>query len=348
MSWNVQVATSTSNNRYPGIFRTVQRRVAERLGANLGEGSLKILSFGCSNGSEVATLRSYFPEALIYACDINVTALHAATELLLMDEAIIFLSSPTSIAEHGPFDVIFAMSVLCRFPESLNTNITNLSSLYRFEEFESTAELLAKGLRQHGIICFYNTNYNFRHTAIARHFRVIRSPLVASNGFVDHFDPDGERATWCEHVGQFYVHRPRQSEVDYMSCIFEASDEQMPLADALVPFGDPPQAQLKAPPDFMRFGPDLSYCAERKLVATAMGYWLQKSAANPFVVRAWSRTTPDGVIEHGTPWAASITDATMSVLATSQTSLLPPLPQPSIAKRIFGALRSVNDRFRLR
>jgi len=351
MGWNVQVATWTSNNRYPGIFRTVQGRIAERLGPDLGEARLKILSFGCSNGSEVSTLRSYFPEALIYACDVNPTALHSAAELLLMDEAIVFLSSPKSIAEHGPFDVIFAMSVLCRFPESVNPVMTNFRTVYRFEDFEDTTELLASNLKQNGIVCLYNTNYDFLQTAIAKQFRVVRSPLVASNGFVDRFDPDGQRTTWCERVGPYYVHRPRRFEAtpfdaDYTSCIFEASDEGAP--DIWISSGDSAQPRLTAPPDFVRFGPDLTHCAHRKLVATALGYWLQQSATSQVIVRAWSRTTPHGVIEHGTPWAVRGSDDIKTVLATTQGSLLPPAPQPMPAKRVIGAIRSINRRIRTR
>src|SRR5690242_1769793 len=156
--WKAQVATWTSNNRYPAVFRTVQARVAERFGGGLGQARLKILSFGCSNGSELASLRCYFPEALLFGCDVNRAALRLASETLATDEAVLFESSEDSIAAHGPFDIILAMSVLCRFPESRRQDLTNLTLIYPFRNFERTAELLTANLRTGGLLCLYNTN----------------------------------------------------------------------------------------------------------------------------------------------------------------------------------------------
>ena len=80
MDWHAQVSTWTATNRYPGIFRTAQRRITSRYGSELGGARLRILSFGCSNGLEVLSLRSYFPDAVIFACDVNLGALHEAAE----------------------------------------------------------------------------------------------------------------------------------------------------------------------------------------------------------------------------------------------------------------------------
>ena len=111
MPWNVQAATWTSNNRYPGVFRTLQSRISQKIGVGLGQGRLKVLSFGCSTGSELSSLRCYFPEAILYGCDVNAAALHSAVDALLMDEAVIFESTLENIRSHGPFDIILAMSV---------------------------------------------------------------------------------------------------------------------------------------------------------------------------------------------------------------------------------------------
>lgn len=51
-------------NRYPGIFSFVQ--------STLGAASdIRVLSFGCSTGEEVFSLRQYFPRAVIKGLDIN-------------------------------------------------------------------------------------------------------------------------------------------------------------------------------------------------------------------------------------------------------------------------------------
>ena len=56
----------TRPNRYPRISRFVQ----SSLGA---DSEVRILSFGCSTGDEVFSLRQYFPRATIKGIDVNPT-----------------------------------------------------------------------------------------------------------------------------------------------------------------------------------------------------------------------------------------------------------------------------------
>jgi hypothetical protein len=326
MAWGVQQSTWTSNNRYPGIFRTVQSRVAEKLGPDLGQAELKMLSFGCSNGSEISTLRGYFPEALLFGCDINPSALRAASESLSMDEATLFESSPAKLREHGPFDVIFAMSVLCRFPESLERERLQLADLYSFGEFERTIEVLSGLLRAGGLFCLFNAHYNFLQSQAAGSYRVVSSPLIASNGFVDKFDSGGGRVTWCEKVGPHYVHRVRRSpdlsdRADFVNCVFEKAEGgggaiAVPVHRAV--------AGTARSPDLYRFGPDLDELAARDLVGTALGYWFDAGERGRQVVRAWHRTTPDGRIERHGQWVVRADGMARTALAAPPPTLLAP------------------------
>ena len=59
-----QPFNDTKANRYPKIFGFVQAR----LGA---ESNVRILSYGCSTGEEVFSIRGYFPRAGIKGIDIN-------------------------------------------------------------------------------------------------------------------------------------------------------------------------------------------------------------------------------------------------------------------------------------
>ncbi len=45
-----QNLTNTTPNRYPDVFRTLRARVEQVRGPDLGQGDLRILSFGCSIG----------------------------------------------------------------------------------------------------------------------------------------------------------------------------------------------------------------------------------------------------------------------------------------------------------
>jgi hypothetical protein len=313
MTWNAQVPTSTSNNRYPGIFRTVQGRIAQKFGADLGGNRLKILSFGCSNGSEISSLRSYFPEALIFGCDVNDEALGAASEALFMDEAFLFRSSSEAILQYGPFDVVFAMSVLCRFPDSMEPGLVNITPVYSHDSFNRGVQLLSDALRDDGILCLYNTNYSFLRLDLAKDFRVVSSPLIGSNGFVDHFDKKGARVTWCEKVGPYFVHRVRNKSADldghdFLNCVFEKCG--VPDAKTLiVPVAPSAHLSADAAPEAFKFGPDLARCAQDGLIATALGYFFGDEAARQPLVRAWFQTTPSGGIKRGPAWASSSIDS---------------------------------------
>ncbi|NKC30391.1 class I SAM-dependent methyltransferase [Falsiroseomonas selenitidurans] len=76
---------------------------------------LRILSFGCSIGEELVTLRVLFPEAEIFGCDIDPLALKVA-QARVGHLANVFKSDEAAIAARGPFDLICAFSSLCINP----------------------------------------------------------------------------------------------------------------------------------------------------------------------------------------------------------------------------------------
>ena len=94
---SAQHLTNTAPNRYPDVFRTLRARVAETRGPDLGQGELRILSFGCSVGFEMRTLRAYFPDAAIFGCDTSLDALNRARRNLRDDPGIAFFSTPEAI-----------------------------------------------------------------------------------------------------------------------------------------------------------------------------------------------------------------------------------------------------------
>ncbi|HUN04336.1 MAG TPA: hypothetical protein PLS00_15915, partial [Niabella sp.] len=97
------------------------------------------------------------------------------------------LSNETNITSAGPFDTIFAMSVLCRWEDT--KGVDNCSQIY----FEETLELLDKNLNVGGLLVIYNSNYLFRDSAISKKYRPLFGDEITGSGFVHKFKKTGER-----------------------------------------------------------------------------------------------------------------------------------------------------------
>ena len=148
-------------DRYPRIFSESRDYFGDQK-------DLKILSFGCSTGEEVITLRRYFPNAVIVGAEINRRALAKCRELPI-DEKISFIySANRTIRRLGPFDAIFCMAVLQRDPHRIiEENITDLTEIYPFSKFEQQVAELDRYLRKDGLFIIHFTPYLFDDTAAA-------------------------------------------------------------------------------------------------------------------------------------------------------------------------------------
>ena len=136
--------------RRTDVLRTAQ--------AQLGrppDRKLKILSFGCSTGEEIVTLRSVFGDtAALYGCEIEPVSLQEAIETT-GHLATIFKSDRAAIRDHGPFDLINCASVLCLNPP------TDMQKLFPPEEFDELLTVLDSALRPGGLIALTNASYRF-------------------------------------------------------------------------------------------------------------------------------------------------------------------------------------------
>ena len=146
-----QVSNSTHYNRYPRIFKQVK----EHAGTN----NSVILSFGCSDGSETRCLRDlYFPDSIIYGTDIDEKLLEQNRQN--NNDKKIFFCSPLELRkqENLKFDIVFAMSVLCRFPDP--------EGQYTIANFNETLEQLDSLLKVGGWIVIYNASYKFEDSSV--------------------------------------------------------------------------------------------------------------------------------------------------------------------------------------
>lgn len=179
MSGVLQTETHTAVDRYPDLFQAAA--AVARL--ELRPGPLKILSFGCSLGAELETLAGYFPKAQLFGCDINDAMIEAA-RARMGDRATVFKSSEDGIGRHGPFDMVFALSVLCLY----GRDERRIKTMLPFAAFEGAVAQLDRALGDPGLLVLYNTSYKPRDSSILASYSPILHPALAENGFVHKYD----------------------------------------------------------------------------------------------------------------------------------------------------------------
>ncbi len=169
----------TEKNRYPLLFGN-----AYYLRKKYQAPRTKILSFGCSTGDELMTLAAYFPGDRLFGCDINAEALAVARQVTQETDISVFESNSANLEKFGPFDIIFANSVLC-----INApNPALLRAEFPFSKFETMAVQLAKLLTPEGMLFLYNTSYFPSDSdELFSVVRPVRSHFI-SMGYVPRFD----------------------------------------------------------------------------------------------------------------------------------------------------------------
>jgi hypothetical protein len=183
----VQISNTTKADRYPKVFRTVVEVTTAS-----GMTAPRILSYGCSTGEEASTLATkYFPQSEVFGVDVSADALAEAKANYGDNPRIRFeMSTEETLSKAGLFDVIFAMSVLCRWPQS--RKVDNVASMFPFEVFEKQAVLLDGLVKPGGILIIYNANYSFLQSDASRGYDLIAHPRIDTCGFVKRFDKSGE------------------------------------------------------------------------------------------------------------------------------------------------------------
>jgi SAM-dependent methyltransferase len=177
----MQTAILTRVNREPRVMRNIRHILSQ---AGLLDGK-KILSFGCSIGDEIATLKGYFPTCDIYGCDIDEDTL-AAARSSVGHLATVFPSTANELQRHGPFDVICAFSVLCLSPAP-----KDFAEKFTFSQFEDGVGQLDRALAPGGILALVNTSYLFNVTSFRDSYVTYRDPYSLRCGTGEIFAKDG-------------------------------------------------------------------------------------------------------------------------------------------------------------
>lgn len=169
-----QKSNCTIFNRYPEIFKEIKEIIPS---------PNNILSFGCSTGQECETLHKlYFPNSKIIGldiCDDIITDNKKKNKYNYIE----YYSKFNNITEKN--DIIFANSVLCRWPET--------SDEYTFDTFEKTLEIIDSLLNVDGYLCIYNSKYIFSETNLFINKYEKINTLHKNTGYVTKYDKNNNK-----------------------------------------------------------------------------------------------------------------------------------------------------------
>jgi len=167
-----QVNSRTSMHRHPAVF--------ERARDLIGSGRRRVLSFGCSSGEEVRSLREIGgPSWSVHGLEVKP---ELVAEALDADPAGIYAASARDLAPES-YDGVFCMSVLCRFPDGS----------FSFQDFEEAAQVVCSFVVPKGLLVLYNAQYDLRETRVGREdFEPVPEGQVrGGSGFVPKTRADG-------------------------------------------------------------------------------------------------------------------------------------------------------------
>jgi len=158
----------TLPDRYPWLFQFA----SSRLGVNQ---DLRILSFGCSRGDEVFTLRSYFPSADIKGIDIDPRNIASCQARARAEESAGMTFTCAATTQDEPtesYDAIFCLAVLC-LGDLTTSGAQRSDPRLRFEDFERRVVDFARCLKPGGLLFLHTTNFRFSDTVVARDFDAV-------------------------------------------------------------------------------------------------------------------------------------------------------------------------------
>jgi hypothetical protein len=156
-----QDVTLSWPDRYPRLFAEVAELLRD-------VARPRLLSFGCSAGEEVQSLKRLIPDARIVGLEINRAKLRSCLQLPTDPDVSFFPSTPAAVAAHGPYDAVFCMAVLTRRPHEVERKgMTNIRRLYPYTRFRDQLHILVRALQPGGLLVVEHSLYLVEHEAEA-------------------------------------------------------------------------------------------------------------------------------------------------------------------------------------
>lgn len=195
-----QPFATTGMDRYPRMFAFARD--------HLGDGpDRRILSFGCSTGEEVFSLRRYFPQATIRGIDINPRNIARAQASLARrgDDRLSFAVAASAAGQGtGNHDAVFALAIF-RHGE-LGDFPPTCSHLLRFADYEQSLAELSACLKPGGLLFLRHSNFRFQDTKLSAGFDLLlegprnpKTPLYGRDDALMPSTPALEGAAWRKH-----------------------------------------------------------------------------------------------------------------------------------------------------
>lgn len=179
---------TTAEDRYPALFDALAERLAPLESAC-------VLSFGCSDGAEVRSLRRWLPGAEIVGIDVNARSIALARRHLdqCPDPRIRFEhAGDTSDFPDGAFDAILAMAVF-RHGVLEAERPDSCAQVLPFARFAQGLAGLDRCLRPGGWMAVWNAHFRFADTPLAPGYEAQALPWSRSAPMELLYGPDDRR-----------------------------------------------------------------------------------------------------------------------------------------------------------
>ena len=160
-----QLSPVTAFDRYPTLFAALAARIRPA----------RVLSFGCSTGEECATIGRYWPDAEVVGVDVNEESLATARRRVANAR----FHHAAALPDLGGFDLVLALSVLCRHRDTLDQE--DIAAIYPFRMFVEAVGRLVKAVAKHGVLVVLNANYRFEDTPHAAGFQPLLDGTFADD-----------------------------------------------------------------------------------------------------------------------------------------------------------------------
>jgi len=160
---------NTSAERYPVIFR----KMAELLEDGPER---RVISFGCSTGEEVFSLRRRFAQARILGLDVNSHSIAVCRSELRRhpDVGVEFaVASSTAGLVDASCDAILAMAVFRHGDLNQKPYPVRCDHRIHFADFEVAVRDFARCLKPGGLLILRHSMFRFADTDVARQFEVV-------------------------------------------------------------------------------------------------------------------------------------------------------------------------------
>lgn len=179
---------TTCEDRYPEIFTALDAHLWTLANP-------RILSFGCSDGSEVRSLRRWFPNARIVGLDPNPAMIRTARAHLALhpDPDISYIeAADVGVLEGHMFDAILAMAVF-RHGALESQAPTSCSALLPFSRFAQTVAALDRHLAPGGWLTIWNAHFRFSDTPVASRYHARSLRFTRADPMTLLYGPDDAR-----------------------------------------------------------------------------------------------------------------------------------------------------------